>query len=83
MSADVLEKLTLMLAPFAPYMAQEIWEEMGRTGPVFRQAWPHSTRTRQGRRGGECVVQVNGKLRSRSWCRSALAGRTGAMRAGR
>jgi leucyl-tRNA synthetase len=38
--AEVLEKLALLLAPFAPYLAQEIWEELGREGPVFRQTWP-------------------------------------------
>jgi leucyl-tRNA synthetase len=38
--AEVLEKLTLLLTPFVPYLTQEMWEELGRTGPVFRQAWP-------------------------------------------
>ena len=28
--AEVLEKLTLMLEPFAPYLAEELWEEQGR-----------------------------------------------------
>jgi leucyl-tRNA synthetase len=37
---DVSEKLSLMLAPFAPYISQEIWEELGHEGPVFRQPWP-------------------------------------------
>ena len=31
--AEVLEKLTLLLGPFAPYLAQEIWEELGHEGP--------------------------------------------------
>ena len=30
----------LLLEPFAPYLAEELWEELGRTGPVFRQPWP-------------------------------------------
>ncbi len=37
---EILEKLTLLLAPFAPYTSQELWEEQGREGPVFRQTWP-------------------------------------------
>src|SRR4029077_17679093 len=36
----ILEMLALMLAPFAPYLVQEIWEELGREGPVFRETWP-------------------------------------------
>ena len=49
---EILEKLALMLAPFAPYLSQEIWDELGKEGPVFRQSWPAYRRgTRQGRRG--------------------------------
>src|SRR5204863_2401946 len=36
----VLESIVLLLAPFAPYVCEEMWEEMGRTGPVFKQKWP-------------------------------------------
>ena len=37
---QILPALTLLLGPFAPYIAEELWEQLGRTGPVFRQAWP-------------------------------------------
>jgi leucyl-tRNA synthetase len=37
---QILPALTLLLAPFAPYLAEELWESLDRTGPVFRQAWP-------------------------------------------
>src|SRR5581483_9293067 len=33
---EICEKLTLMLAPFAPYCAQDLWEALGHAGPVFR-----------------------------------------------
>jgi leucyl-tRNA synthetase len=62
---DALEKLALMLAPFAPYLAQEIWEELGNDGPVFRQAWPAYDPELAKAEEAEIVVQVNGKLRSR------------------
>ena len=32
--------LTRLLAPFAPYTAQELWETLGNAKPVFREAWP-------------------------------------------
>ena len=64
-SAGVLEKLALMLAPFAPYVAQEIWEEIGKEGPVFRQSWPAFDPELAKEDEAEIVVQVNGKLRSR------------------
>ena len=61
--AGILEKLVRLLAPFVPYLAQELWEELGRTGPVFRQAWPdyHPELARE--QEAEVVVQVNGKVR--------------------
>ncbi len=62
---EVIEKLALMLAPFAPYLSQEIWEELGREGPVFRQPWPVFDPELAKADLAEIVVQVNGKLRSR------------------
>ncbi len=63
--ADVLEKLALILAPFAPYVSQEIWEELGNQGPVFRQSWPAFDAELAKEDEAEIVVQVNGKVRSR------------------
>jgi leucyl-tRNA synthetase len=61
----ILETLALMLAPFAPYVAQDIWEELGNEGPVFRHAWPAFDPELAKDAEAEIVVQVNGKLRSR------------------
>ena len=63
--ADITEKLALVLAPFAPYLSQEIWEEIGKEGPVFRQSWPEFDPGLAKEDEAELVVQVNGKLRSR------------------
>jgi leucyl-tRNA synthetase len=62
---EVLESLALMLAPLAPYLAQEIWEELGKEGPVFRQPWPAYNAELAREDEAEIVVQVNGKVRSR------------------
>ena len=61
----VIESLALMLAPFAPYVAQEIWEELGNEGPVFRHPWPAFDPELAKEDEAEIVVQVNGKLRGR------------------
>jgi leucyl-tRNA synthetase len=63
--AEVVEKLALLLAPFAPYISQEIWEESGREGPVFRQPWPVFDPELAKDDEAEVIVQVNGKLRSK------------------
>jgi leucyl-tRNA synthetase len=61
----VLENVALMLAPFAPYLSQEIWEELGKQGPVFRHPWPAFDPELAREDLAEVVVQVNGKLRGR------------------
>ncbi len=63
--AEILEKLVLLLGPFAPYVAEELWEELGRTGPVFRQAWPAYDPELAREEDIEVVIQINGKVRSR------------------
>jgi leucyl-tRNA synthetase len=62
---EILEKLALMLAPFAPYLSQEIWDELGKEGPVFKQSWPVYDPELAKEDEAEVVVQVNGKVRSR------------------
>jgi leucyl-tRNA synthetase len=63
--AQSIEIVTFLLAPFAPYLAQELWEEQGRTGPVFRQPWPAFDAELARETDVEIPVQVNGKLRAR------------------
>jgi leucyl-tRNA synthetase len=64
--AEVSEKLVLLLGPFAPYMAEELWAELGRQGPVFRQPWPEFSEDVAREEGAEIVLQANGKVRSRA-----------------
>jgi leucyl-tRNA synthetase len=63
--AEILEKLTLMLEPFAPYLAEELWEEQGRESPVFHHPWPEYDPELAREEEAEVVIQVNGKLRGR------------------
>jgi leucyl-tRNA synthetase len=65
--AEVLEKLALLLGPFAPYLAQELWEELGKTGPVFKQPWPSYDAELAKEDLAEWVVQVSGRVRSHHW----------------
>lgn len=62
---EVLEKVVLLLAPFTPFVCEELWEQMGRTGPVFKQAWPLYDEELAKEDGADIVLQVNGKVRSR------------------
>jgi leucyl-tRNA synthetase len=62
---DCSEKVTLLLAPFAPYAAEELWALLGNTGPVFKQSWPEFDEDLAREQMLEVPVQVNGKLRGR------------------
>ncbi|MEO7652658.1 MAG: class I tRNA ligase family protein, partial [Bryobacteraceae bacterium] len=62
---EVLEKLTLILAPFAPYVAQDMWDLLGHSGPVFKEPWPVYDPELAKEEHVEIPLQVNGKLRSR------------------
>ncbi len=59
---EVFRSLTLMLAPFAPFLAQEVWTELGHEGVVFRQPWPLSDPELAREDEIEIPVQINGKL---------------------
>ncbi|MCU1258386.1 MAG: leucyl-tRNA synthetase [Bryobacterales bacterium] len=63
--AQVIEILSLMLAPFAPYLAQELWEEQGRPGPIHKEPWPAYDPELARESEAEIVVQINGKNRSK------------------
>jgi leucyl-tRNA synthetase len=60
--AEVFRGLILMLAPFAPFFAAEMWEELGGKGVVFRTAWPEVNEELAREDEIEIPVQVNGKL---------------------
>jgi leucyl-tRNA synthetase len=62
---EILTNFALLLGPFAPFIAEELWEQLGRTGPVYHQPWPAYEEELAREEGAEIVVQVNGKLRSR------------------
>src|SRR6202049_5110823 len=63
--ADVERNLVLLLAPFAPYLAHELWEMLGEKGNLLKAAWPKYDAALAKEDELEIPVQVNGKLRGR------------------
>jgi leucyl-tRNA synthetase len=59
---ELLQTLVLLLAPFAPYLAAEMWEELGEQGAVLRAPWPKSDPDLAKEDEIEIPVQMNGKL---------------------
>lgn len=61
--SDSLKALILMLAPFAPFTAEELWQKLGGKFSIHHQVWPKfDTNLAQAERT-TFVVQVNGKVR--------------------
>jgi leucyl-tRNA synthetase len=61
--ASILESLILMLAPFAPHLSAELWEQIGRKDGILRHAWPKFDEALAREEEIEVPVQINGKLR--------------------
>jgi len=59
---ELLRTLVLLLAPFAPYLAAELWAELGEPGAVLRSPWPVSDPELAKEDEIEIPVQINGKL---------------------
>ena len=60
--AELLRTLTLLLVPFAPFLAAELWKDLGETSDVFQQPWPVANAELARESQIEIPVQVNGKL---------------------
>ena len=64
---EALESLVVMLTPFAPHIAEEMWEALGHSGGLLAEdrRWPVADPELARSEELEIPVQVNGKLRSR------------------
>jgi leucyl-tRNA synthetase len=60
-----VESLLVMLSPFAPHVADELWEALGHDQPLLRTPWPAYNDELAAEEELEIPVQVNGKLRGR------------------
>jgi leucyl-tRNA synthetase len=63
--ADVQRNLVLLIAPFAPYLAHELWEMLGEKSNLLKAAWPKYDPELAKEEEIEIPVQVNGKLRGK------------------
>ena len=67
---SALRTLLLLLSPFAPHMAEELWEQLGKKfpgfeGPAHGQAWPAHDDSLLVENEVEIVLQINGKVRDK------------------
>ena len=60
-----VRKVVLLISPFAPHIAEELWRETGGEGCIFEQEWPEWDDEIAKEEEIELVVQVNGKVRAK------------------
>ena len=60
---EVLEKVILLIAPFAPHVADELWSDLGNTTLTFEEEWPAFDEKLTVENNFNLVLQVNGKVR--------------------
>ena len=62
---ELIEPVLIMLAPYAPHIAEELWSVLGHETSIFEARWPAFDERLTSAGDVEIAVQVNGKLRSR------------------
>ena len=60
---ETLETLVVLLAPFTPHIAEELWKELGHKESVFEAGWPEVDETKLVQDTVEIALQVGGKFR--------------------
>ncbi len=63
--SSVLRTFVLLLSPFAPHLAEELWEKLGGSGSLAHEPWPKYDPAWLVRDTVEYAVQINGKVRGR------------------
>jgi len=68
-----VENLVLLLSPFAPHLAEELWRELGHPDTILAAGWPAVDQAALTRDSVEIALQVNGKIRGRIEIPSGIA----------
>ena len=59
---ETLKTFTILLAPFAPHLGEELWQELGGTDSVFHASWPECDAEKMKDDEKEVAVQINGRV---------------------
>ncbi len=64
----IIKNLVVLMGPFTPHAADELWEELGYTGYVFNEPWPTADEELAKADEINIALQINGKLRDAITC---------------
>ena len=60
----ILEKLVILLAPYAPHIAEELWSQLGNSGSILDQSYPIYDPKYLVESSKEYPISINGKMRT-------------------
>jgi leucyl-tRNA synthetase len=63
---EVFKNMILLIAPFAPHLAEELWQKIGEKASIFKKKWPLYDQKVLERDIITWVIQINGKIRERA-----------------
>jgi leucyl-tRNA synthetase len=79
--AEAMEKFVLILSPFAPHIAEELWHTLGHNNTLAYEPWPQVDQRWLQEDTFEVPVQVNGKLRGKITVPAAAAANQASLEA--
>jgi len=62
---DVVERMLLLLAPFAPHITEELWKEIGNKESIHNQSWPKYDEKLAKEKTITLIIQINGRVRDK------------------
>ncbi|MBU1912632.1 MAG: leucine--tRNA ligase [Candidatus Omnitrophica bacterium] len=62
---EAIQTVVILLAPFVPHVAEEMWQKLGNKESVFNAEWPMYDKNALSQNTIEFPIQINGKLRSK------------------
>ncbi|VAW37862.1 Leucyl-tRNA synthetase [hydrothermal vent metagenome] len=62
---ESLDAVVLLVSPFAPHLAEELWQRLGRSRPLYATPWPGYSEDALTTNDMTVIVQVNGKMRAK------------------
>ncbi len=73
LSKNDYQSLIVLLAPFAPHITEELWQEMGNKKSVFLEKWPEYDKALTKEEQINLIVQINGKVRDKIQVQAGLS----------
>jgi leucyl-tRNA synthetase len=70
---EAAEATTILLSPFTPHIAEELWQQLGHDDSILRQPWPSYEPLLTQEHEVTVVIQVNGRVRSRLTAPASIA----------